>query len=369
MFQSIIDKYSWEGVEEKIYNARESDVERALLKEKKSAEDYYPLFSPSADKFLERLAELSCKITRMRFGNIIQLYAPLYISNECTNSCAYCGFNIKNKIKRITLSPEMVDSESLFLYEKGFRHILLVSGEHKGAVPVQFLSDIGKRIHKKFASVSIEVYPMETGEYRIMIESGIDGLALYQETYNRNIYNRFHPAGPKKDFNKRLRAPENGGEAGFRRIGIGALLGLADWRVEGFFTALHAAYLMKKYWRSSIQISFPRLRKASGGFIAPSPVDDRSLTHLICAMRIILPDAGLVISTRESPYFRDNILPLGITMMSAGSKTEPGGYSTPRSAGEQFAIEDTRPPEMVSDIIHNKGLDPVWKDWDREFIS
>ena len=305
----------------------------------------------------------------MRFGNTIQLYAPLYISNECINKCIYCNFNSTNKIKRITLSPEEADAESLVLYGNGFRHILLVSGEHRGAVPVEYISGIIKKIHKRFASVSIEVYPMNSDEYSTIVSSGADGLTLYQETYNREMYKEAHPAGPKKDFHKRLAAPEEGGKAGFRKIGIGFLSGLADWRVEGFYTALHAHYLMKKYWKIHIQVSFPRVRKTYTGYSPPLDVSDRDLTHLICATRIALPDAGLVLSTRESPYFRDNIIPLGITMMSAGSKTEPKGYTEPSCAGEQFQIEDTRTPEEVARIIHDRGFDPVWKDWDREFLS
>lgn len=369
MFEEVFDKYSWEEVGERIYNSSKEDVISALCKEQKAPDDFYALISPAADVYLEDLARESSKITRMRFGNTIQLYAPLYISNECGNSCLYCGFNIKNEIKRLTLSPEEVEKESGILYRTGFRHILLVSGEHRGAVPPESLSAIGSLIHKKFASVSIEVYPMDIEEYIMMEKSGIDGLTLYQETYNRNTYSEVHPSGKKRDFSWRLHGPERGGDAGFRKIGIGALLGLSDWRVEGFFTALHAYYLMKKYWKTHIQVSFPRLRKAEGRYIPPQPVNDRDMTHLICAMRIILPDAGLILSTRESPYFRDNIMPLGITMMSAGSSTEPGGYSLKKTAGKQFEIEDNRPPETVVKIISQKGFDPVWKDWDRKFID
>ena len=369
MFEKLLDKYPWEKARERIYNSTESDFLSSLHMEHRKPEDLFPMFSPAADYHLELMAQLSYKITRNRFGNIIQLYAPLYISNECTNSCVYCGFNIKNKIRRITLSPESAEEESHLLFRMGFRHILLVSGEHKGAVPIELLLNIGKRIHGKFASVSIEVYPMETGEYKKIIGSGVDGLTLYQETYDRETYNKVHLAGSKKDFSRRLRAPEDGGKAGFRKIGIGSLLGLSDWRTEGFFTALHSNYLMKKYWRSFIQISFPRLRKASGGYLPPMPVDDKSMTHLICAMRILLPDAGLLLSTREAPNFRDNIMPLGITMMSAGSRTEPGGYSMPKYADEQFEIEDKRTPETIVEIIREKGFDPVWKDWDRGFAT
>lgn len=364
-----MNRYPWDMVEDKIYSSTDRDFKAVLYSDFKSPEDFFPMFSPAADRYLEEMAILSNRNTIMRFGKTIQLYAPLYISNECVNSCVYCGFNIKNKIKRLTLSPDLVVKESEILYQKGFRHILLVTGEHRGAVPVSMLCEIAKRLHNKFSSISIEVYPMDEEEYSSMVRSGIDGLALYQETYNRKRYSDIHPAGKKRDFSWRLAAVERGGAAGFRKIGIGALLGISDWRVDGFFLALHASYLMKRYWKSHIQISFPRLRGSEAGYVPPIPVSDKDLTHLICAMRIIHHDLGLVMSTRESASYRNNIMPLGITMMSAGSKTEPGGYSKINNADGQFRIEDTRPPDRVVDMIRQKGFDPVWKDWDRDFLA
>ncbi len=369
MFEELLNKYSWETVKERIYSSTGEDVKNALGKESKHPEDYYALFSPSADSFLEELARLSQEITRKRFGNIIQLYAPLYISNECQNSCVYCGFNKNNKIQRLTLSHDMFERESRILHERGFRHILLLTGENRQIVPPETIAGMAETVHKKFASVSIEIYPLETDEYRMMARSGADGLAVYQETYNRAQYDAIHPAGMKKKYSWRLNAPERAGDAGFRKIGIGALLGLSDWRTDGFFCALHAHYLTKKYWKSQIQVSFPRLRESHGDYIPPCPVRDRDLSHMICAMRIILPDAGLLLSTRESPYFRDNIMPLGITMMSAGSRTEPGGYSMPEENARQFTVHDERSPDEIAGIITQKGFDPVWKDWDRTFLN
>lgn len=368
MFEEVLNKYPWDSVKDQIYSSSEEDVISALYKDYKTPEDFYALLSPAADSLLEDIAVLAEKTTRKRFGNIIQLYAPLYISNECQNSCVYCGFNRTNEIKRITLTPEMVEKESDILYRMGFRHLLLLTGEDKNAISSKNLAEIANTIHHKFASVSIEVYPMDCDEYKEMEEAGIDGLALYQETYNRIQYDDVHPSGKKKDFIWRLHGPERGGDAGFRKIGIGSLLGLTDWRLDGFFCALHAYYLTKKYWTSQIQVSFPRLRKAHGGYIPPCTVSDRDLTHLICAMRIMLPDAGLLLSTRESSNFRDNVMPLGITMMSAGSRTEPGGYSTPECNAQQFTINDDRTPEQIACKIMQNGFDPVWKDWDREFL-
>ena len=369
MFEDLLNKYPWETVKERIYNSSKEDVLSAINREYKNPDDFLALLSPEADPFLEKFAAISYKITRMRFGNTIQLYAPLYISNECRNSCIYCGFNKSNKINRVTLSPEQVKEESRLLYERGFRHILLLTGEDKLAVPPEALAETGKSIHGKFASVSIEVYALSSEEYKMMVESGVDGIAIYQETYDPIQYDLVHPSGTKKDFNWRVNAPERAGDAGFRKLGIGALLGLSDWRVDGFFTALHAYYLTKKFWKSQIQISFPRLKHAHGNYLPPHSVSDRDLTHLICAMRMILPDAGLLLSTRESSLLRDNIMPLGITMMSAGSKTEPGGYSNPDPDARQFNIDDDRPPEQIVEVISQKGFDPVWKDWDREFLA
>lgn len=369
-FIEIYNSVNHSELEDAILNASKKDVEQAIGNAATGEiKHFLPLFSPAADEYLERMAQLSYAITRRRFGNIIQLYAPLYISNECANSCLYCGFNRNNKIERITLTASEVEKEAQILYKQGFRHILLVSGEHRGKLPPATLGEIIERIHRIFSSVSIEVYPMEEHEYAQMISAGADGLTLYQETYNRDMYAKVHPSGPKSDFNWRLTAPDRGGRAGFRRIGIGALLGLFNWRIDGFYTALHARYLTKTYWRSHIQISFPRLRKAEGNFQTPHPVSDRDLVHLICAMRIILPDSGIVISTREPASLREHLMPLGVTMMSAGSRTEPKGYSNPESAGKQFEIEDRRSPAEVAASIAKHGFDPVWKDWDRSFIQ
>ncbi len=369
MFSEIYNNYSWERVSELIYGSTEDDVREVLAGGRFDADSIYPLFSPAADSFLEEMASLSFRITRRRFGNAIQLYVPLYISNECGNMCLYCGFNASNKIIRRTLTPAEVVKEADLLYQSGFRHILLLTGEKKSAVSPDMLEEIAALVHKKFSSVSIEVYPMEEEEYRRMVLSGVDGLTLYQETYNRDVYGSVHLSGEKKDFYKRLNSPDRGGRAGFRRIGIGSLLGLADWRVEGYFTALHALYLTGKYWKSQAMISFPRIRHASGEYKPPVKVTDRDLTHLIALMRIILNDAGLVLSTREPAPLRDNLFPLGITTMSAGSNTSPGGYTGESPAEGQFDIEDIRSPLEIAAIIKEKGYDPVWKDWDRDFTS
>ncbi len=366
MFSEIFEKQNIKYITEKIYSSTESDVIESISTQSHNPESMIPLFSPAGENLLEEMAKRSSEITRLRFGNVIQLYTPLYISNECTSSCTYCGFNADNDITRATLSLEQVLQEADIIYKYGFRHILLLTGEHRKAVPVEYLSQIAEKIHEKFSSVSIEVYPMEADEYSKMVSSGIDGLTLYQETYDKVRYNEVHPYGKKRDFTWRLNGPDRGGKAGLRKIGIGSLLGLSDWRIDGFFTALHGLYLTQKYWKSQISLSFPRLRESTGDFTPELEVSDRHLTQLICAMRIILHDAGIVLSTRESSYIRDNLFPLGVTMMSAGSVTEPGGHSNMGMADNQFAIEDDRTAEEISSMLKSKGFEAVWKDWDRD---
>ena len=258
--------------------------------------------------------------------------------------------------------------EARVLRDMGFRHILFLTGEHRNAVPPEDIAETAFRLKKIFSSVSIEIYPMGTEEYADVIKAGADGLTIYQETYDTEIYSEIHLKGKKTDFDYRLNTPDRGGIAGFRRIGIGALLGLSDWRTDGFYTALHALYLSNKYWKSQINLSFPRITPAGSSFEPAFKAEDRDLVHLICAMRIILPDSGLVLSTREPQDIRDNLIPLGITMMSAGSKTDPGGYSSSEPHEGQFKVEDIRSPDEISGLLKKKGFDPVWKDWDSEFL-
>lgn len=368
-FASVIARHEWENVSSLIDTAVDADVTSAIAGEGTAPERIAALLSAAADRRLEELAREANRITRMRFGNVMQLYAPLYLSNECTNTCRYCGFNVQNPVARLTLSLDQALAEARAIRAAGFRHVLLLTGEDRRAMPVTRLADTVRALHEIFSSLSIEVYPMDTGEYAALAAAGVDGLTLYQETYHAPTYAAMHPAGRKRDYRNRIEAPDRGGAAGLRRIGVGALLGLAPWRCEGFFTALHAAWLARRYWRSMISISFPRIREAPGGFVPPCPVSDRDLVHLICVMRILLPDAGLLLSTREPAALRDHIAPLGITMMSAGSRTEPGGYTGVGKAAEQFSIEDRRSPAEIAAALSAMGFDPVWKDWDREFTA
>jgi len=368
-FLDIIKDYDPQQVRESIEGKTAADVERALAAERLRPDDLQALLSPAAASYLEQMAARAHRLTLQRFGKNILMYAPLYISNLCTNGCRYCGFSATNQVPRRTLTLDEVWTEAKVLHDLGFRHILLVTGESPKAVNNDYLAACVQRIRPLFSSISIEVYPMETEGYRQMVEAGVDGLTIYQETFNRELYEEMHPFGKKRDYDFRLLTPERGGAAGLRRIGLGFLLGLGEFRSEAFFLGLHALHLSRHYWRTQVSVSFPRIRPADGGFQPLHPVSDRNFVQLICALRLLLPDAGLVLSTRESAALRDNLLPLGITQMSAGSCTAPGGYADKDLSTQQFAIDDDRSPEEVCRLIRSRGYEAVWKDWDEAFLD
>ena len=350
---------------------------------------FVALLEPIEDAQLARLANQSQTLTRRLFGRTMRLFAPLYLSNECINNCQYCGFSRDNPILRVTLSTDEVEAEARYLVGQGFRNILLVSGEHPKLVSKDYLLDVVRRLVSFVPSVSIEVAPMEIEEYRPLVSAGAEGLVVYQETYDRAAYAAVHTSGPKRDYDWRLETPERGYAAGFRRIGIAPLFGLAEWRSEAIALAEHVEYLLKKCWRAQLTVSLPRLRPAAGGFRPQSSISNRDLIQLLCALRITFPQVGIVLSTRESSDFRDALMPIGVTMMSAGSRTEPGGYTGQGAhslhltvkgrvsqttcgdskAGGQFEVEDTRSPEEVAKALRANGLEPVWKDWDSAILS
>jgi 2-iminoacetate synthase len=369
-FYNELQRFSKEALIERIESTSSQQIDAALDKEEIGLDDFASLISPAfSDNQLERLAVKAHRLTRQRFGHIIQMFAPIYISNECHNGCKYCGFNADNHVLRRTLNLEEIDREAQVLRSRGYRHMLVLTGEAPEVAGIDYLEDAVKIIKKQCGSVSIEVFPMDTDGYQRMVAAGVDSLTVYQETYNEELYKELHPYGPKSDYRYRLDAPERGGEAGFRRIGIGALLGLDNCLSEVFYSALHAHYLAHKFWRTQVTLSFPRIRPAEGGFQPRSDVSDRQLTQFICAMRLLLPDAGLVLSTRESSELRNNLLPLGITQMSAGSSTAPGGYSEDSSDAEQFSISDERSPEELTSYLKDRGYEAVWKDWDMAFLD
>jgi len=366
-------------------------AQESLRRSTLSLTDFAHVISPAAGELVEALCRRSQALTRQRFGKTIRLFAPLYLSNECINNCKYCGFSRDNPILRVTLSVEEVVREARALWQEGFRSLLLVAGEHPKFVSRGYLQECVRALHEQFPSISLEVGPMETADYRPLFQAGAEGLVVYQETYDRDVYADLHTAGPKRNFGWRLETPERAYAAAFRRLGIGALYGLSDWRLEAICVAAHAEYLLRNCWKAQLTISLPRLRPCAGEFHPLTEMTDRDLVQLVCALRLTFPDAGLVLSTRESATLRNGLIPLGITLMSAGSHTEPGGYTgagqqrihhtergriVPLTAGAsewapngaratgQFEIADERPPAEVADIIRRLGYEPVWKDWD-----
>ncbi len=327
------------------------------------------LVSPAAENYLEQMAQIAHQLTVQRFGRTVRLYAPLYVSNFCVNNCLYCGFNMQHKFERIKLSIEQAIAEADIIASEGFRDVLLVSGEDRDFVSVEYLAELAERLRPRFSSIAVEIYQMSAEKYARLFAAGIEGVTLYQETYDRRVYKHYHPGGPKSDYDRRLAGPDDFASAGMREIGLGALLGLSDWRLETLALAEHAHYLMKRYWQSHISLSFPRLRPAKDVERSQFKhlLTDRNLVQMILALRLCFADAGLTLSTRESAQLRDNLVNLGITRMSAGSKTNPGGYSGRTGAVEQFEIDDSRSPAEVATMLKSKNLEPVWKDWDSAF--
>ncbi len=346
--------------------ATEADVERALRAPRPTLTDFAALLSAPATARLEDLAARAHRITRARFGATVRLFSPLYLSNECVSSCTYCGFSAGNDIARRTLTVDEVREEAAELHRRGFRHILLVAGEHARIVSKDYLQRCVDAVAPLFAQVSVEVQVWDTDTYRRLAAAGCDGVIVYQEAYDPGTYSAVHLKGKKRNYAWRLAAPDRAAEAGMRRLGTGALLGLhPDWRAEAIALAAHASALVRRWWRCEVTVALPRLKPAAGGFQPSDPVDDRSFVQLLCALRIALPDVGVSLSTREPAAFRDGLVPLGVTTMSAGSHTEPGGYAETSDAEPQFQISDTRTPAEVAAALRAAGFDPVWKDWQR----
>ncbi|GLP95692.1 2-iminoacetate synthase ThiH [Paraferrimonas sedimenticola] len=369
-FAEQIRGLDWSALSLQINSKTDADVRRALAKPKRDLEDFKALISPAAERHVEAMAQLSQRLTLQRFGKTMQLYVPLYLSNLCSNVCSYCGFSMEHKIRRTTLTMEQLDAELDALKSLGFEHILLVTGESDRKVGMEYFREALPRVKAKFSHISMEVQPMSQQDYAELIEMGLDALLVYQETYNRRRYAEVHLKGSKSDFDYRLSTPERVGAAGVRKIGIGALIGLDDWRVDCWHVAAHLSYLEKHYWQSKFSISFPRLRPCEGSFQPKTVMTDKQLVQLICAYRLLNPDVELSLSTRESAAFRDAVYPLGVTSMSAYSRTQPGGYSdATEQALEQFSISDERHPQAIAKALQVGGYQPVWKDWDNCFLG
>lgn len=329
-----------------------------------TAEEAALLLSAAAGRCLEALARRALTVTRARFGRAIRMFAPLYLSNACVNVCHYCGFSVDNRIRRRTLSVEEAAAEWRRLRRERFRHVLLVSGEDFREVPVDRLARLVERLRPEVSSLAIEVAPLTEPDYRRLVGAGLDGVVIYQETYDRARYAAVHPRGPKRDYAERLAAIERAAAAGARRLGMGVLLGLSPWREDVLALVRHARAVQRRFWRAEVSVSVPRLRPAAGGYAPPFPVEDRDLAQVVAALRLCLPQAGIVLSTREPAALRDRLVPLGVTEMSAGSRTDPGGYGADGTAEPQFSISDTRAPGEVAARLAQMGYDPVWKDGD-----
>ncbi|MFH1614223.1 MAG: 2-iminoacetate synthase ThiH [Planctomycetota bacterium] len=363
------DSQRWKRV---LDGQRAADVEAALEEAPGSYrfEKLAALVSPAGEEYLEQTAQAAQELTVRRFGRTIQLYAPLYLSNYCVNNCVYCGYNSSSSSSRIRLTIEQALADADIIAREGFRHLLLVSGEDRDFITVEYLRELAGRLREKFCSISMEIYAMKESEYAEVFAAGIEGVTLYQETYDRGVYSRYHRAGPKSDYDNRLTVHDRTASAGMRRLGVGVLLGLGEWRSETLALAEHANYLMKRYWKSQVSFSFPRLRPASNViYHFDNPVSDKNLVQMILALRLCFADAPLVLSTRERAELRDRLVCLGITSISAGSKTNPGGYSGENETLEQFQIDDRRTAGQVAQMLRSKGVEAVWKDWDSAFTG
>lgn len=410
MFSELFERYQWPVIRQSIYAKTAADVERALARRSRDLEDFKALISPAAAPYLEEMAQESHRLTVKRFGKVIQLYIPLYLSNECQNICTYCGFSYDNKIRRKTLSTGELLTEVAAIRAMGYEHVLLVSGEANQTVGVDYFVKALRLVRSHFANISMEVQPLDQLDYELLIGEGLHSVLVYQETYHREDYKLHHPKGKKSNFGYRLDTPDRLGKAGIHKMGLGVLIGLEDWRTDSFFTALHLQYLEKNYWKTKYSLSFPRLRPHAGdgrselrpdageermdlrpdggkpkidlrpdgeqtneaqwaGLTPKVVMSDRELIQLICAYRLLDEEVELSLSTRESPLFRDHAIRLGVTALSAGSRTNPGGYAVDAGSLEQFEIHDDRSPAVIAAMIRDQGYEAVWKDWDQALAS
>lgn len=368
MFSEELEKYDWDETSRFICSRTEADVRIALRKQHLTVEDFMALISPAAEPYLEEMARLSHRYTLERFGKTISMYIPMYVSNACANACVYCGFNHNNPITRVTLSMEQIEEECKAIKELGpFENLLIVSGEHPVINGVEYIEKVLKTVRPYFNNLTIEVGPMSSENYARLTRSGLNGVVCFQETYHKANYRNYHPKGMKSIFDWRVNGFDRMGQAGVHKIGMGVLIGLEDWRTDLTMLARHLRYLRKNYWKTRYSVNFPRMCPAEGGYQPKVVMSDRELAQVTFAFRIFDHDVDISYSTREDPTFRANMMKLGVTSMSAGSKTEPGGYRSTPDALEQFEVSDARSPLAVTEEIRRLGYEAVWKDWDKIF--
>jgi 2-iminoacetate synthase len=366
MFYDELKHYDWDETTAAIASKTAADVEAALTREHLSVDDFMALISPAAEPYIEQMAQLSRRYTLERFGKTISMYIPMYVSNACTNSCVYCGFNHANPLTRVTLTMEQVKAECEAIRRLGpFENLLVVSGEFPALNGVDYLEQVLHVARPYFHNLTIEVMPLKEKDYYRLTKSGLNGVVCFQETYHEANYKKYHPRGMKSIFEWRLNGYDRMGMAGVHKIGMGVLIGLEDWRTDVTMMARHLQYLRRNYWRTRYSVNFPRMCPAEGGYQPKVVMSDRELAQLTFAFRIFDHDVDISYSTRESSEFRANMMRLGVTSMSAGSKTEPGGYVSTPEALEQFEITDARTPAQVAADIRSLGYEPVWKDWDK----
>ncbi|MFQ3189312.1 MAG: 2-iminoacetate synthase [Paraglaciecola sp.] len=327
------------------------------------------LLSSAAEPYLKQMAQQAMEITRRRFGHNISLFIHMYLSNLCANECDYCGFTMSNKIKRKILNADEIQQEVKIIKGWGFDSILLVSVEHESKVGVEYFADVLPQINNILVIQPQMGQPLATVEYQRLAHLGLDAVMLYQETYHPVTYTKHHTHGKKQNFQYRLNSPNRPGRAGIDKIGLGVLLGLDDWRLDALLLGHHLHYLENHYWRSKYSLSLPRLRPCTGGIEPKSPISDRGLVQVICAFRLFNEQLEISLSTRESKQFRNNLLPVGITHMSAGSSTQPGGYASPASQLDQFEISDERSVLQVTESIESRGYTAIFKDWQADWKS
>lgn len=372
-FADIIGQYDWQQTLDMVANADDADVRRVLTKAQRNVkpltpEEFAVLISPAADSYLEQMAQLAHKYTRERFGDVISMYIPMYVSNACTNKCVYCGFNHDNPFTRTTLTMDQVEAECRAIKALSpFENLLIVSGEYPALCGVDYMENVLKVARPHFHNLTLEIQPLRSAEYYRLTKAGLNGVVCFQETYHREAYKQYHPRGMKSHYEWRLNGYDRMGEAGVHKIGLGVLLGLEDWRADVVMMARHLRYLQKRYWRSRYSVNFPRMRPSESGYQPKTIITDRQLAKLTCAFRIFDHDIDISFSTREASEYRNHIMKLGVTSMSAGSRTEPGGYVSTPTALEQFEVSDERTPNEVADSIRLCGFQPVWKDWDSIF--
>ena len=370
MFSEVLEKIDWDATTEAIYAKSDADVRRALAKSHLDVEDFMALISPAAEPYLETMAQLSYRYTRERFGNTMQIFIPLYITNSCTNSCVYCGFHVSNPMKRTILTEEEMVNEYKAIKKLGpFENLLIVTGENPVKAGVPYIARSLDLARPYFSNLKIEVMPLSVEEYEELTHHGMNGVICFQETYHKANYNIYHPRGMKSNFEWRVNGFDRMGQAGGPSIGMGVLVGLEkEWRTDITMMAYHLRYLQKHYWKTKYSFNFPRMRPSENGGFQPNVVmSDRELAQVTFATRIFDHDVDISYSTRESASFRNHMARLGVTTMSAESKTDPGGYYSYPQALEQFHVSDERKTGEVAAALRALGIEPVWKDWDQSF--